>query len=158
MEGDLMLDYLKFLQFSEECNAHYRALLDFEYKKMKMIHEDDIDSLSKALAEEQALVMKSNSLEAKRAAILGEENVSKTFKDIVDEAPILYKRRLDLKYKELTELVYKIKELNDTASIIINERLKKLQNKRNKGDLDTYNVNGSVSHTSGAEKHTVFDA
>lgn len=151
-----MLDYQKFLDFCEECNAHYKQLLDFEYKKMKMIHEDDIENLGRALPIEQALVMKSNSLEMKRAKILGEENANKTFKEIVNEAPFLYKRRLDNKHKELCQLLETIKELNDNASIIVNERLKRYQSRR--GELDTYNGRGGVSHTSGNERHTTFNA
>ncbi|MGN0695988.1 MAG: flagellar export chaperone FlgN [Oscillospiraceae bacterium] len=150
-----MLDYQEFLNFSMECNAHYRALLSFEMKKMKMIHDDDIDSLGKALPEEQALVMKSNSLERRRADILGEENASKTFKDIISEAPLLYKRRLDNQYKELCELIGKIKEINDMAAVIINSRLARMGGKH---ELDTYDGRGGVSKTNGAEKHTTFNA
>ena len=151
-----MPDYNAFAAFSKECNAHYRELLDFEYKKMDMIHNDDLESLSKMLAEEQALVMKSNSLEKKREKLLSNGDSGKTFRDIISEAPEQYKAALIGDLEELTELIRTIKELNDHAAVIINERLKKMQNRR--GELDTYNVSGSVSHTDNSVRHTTFNA
>lgn len=150
-----MLDYQKFLRFSEECNDHYRTLLAFEYKKMKLITDDDIESLSRALPEEQALVMKSNSLEAKRAKLLGDENAGKTFRELAKNAPDQYKERLDELYNELCMLIGKIKELNDTAAVIINSRLKRISTKT---DVDTYNGSGGVSKTNTYETHTTFNA
>lgn len=150
-----MLDYEKFLRFSEECNDHYRALLEFEYKKMELITEDDIENLSKALPEEQALVMKSNSLETKRAKLLGSENAGKTFRELADSAPDEYKKRLKELYQELCSLISRIKELNDTAAVIINSRLKRISTKT---DVDTYNGNGGVSKTNTYETHTTFKA
>ncbi len=150
-----MLDYEKFLAFSEECNAHYRTLLRFEMKKMELIHEDNIENLSNALPEEQALIMKSNALENKRAEILGRAYSSKTFKDIIDEAPLNYKKRLNDQYSELCRLVGRIKEINDAAAVIINSRLKRMGGKH---ELDTYDGKGGVSKTSGIETHTTFNA
>ena len=151
-----MPDYEAFTAFSRECNAHYRELLDFEYKKMDMIHKDDIESLSKLLPAEQALVMKSGALEKKRGQLLTGEDSGKTFRVIIDEAPENYKEALQKDFDELTDLIRTIKELNGNAAVIINERLKKMQKKR--GELDTYNVSGNVSHTDGSVRHTTFNA
>ncbi len=150
-----MLDYDLFLIFSQECNAHYRQLYNFELKKLKLIKEDDIKTLSMALPEEQALVMKSNSLETKRAKLLGEENSFKTFKDIIDEAPDVYKDKLNSLYEELVWLIGIIKEINDISSVIINKRLAVMGREH---ELDTYDGKGGVFKTNGAEKHTTFNA
>ncbi len=150
-----MLDYDLFLIFSQECNAHYRQLYGFELKKLKLIKEDDIKTLSASLPEEQALVMKSNSLETKRAKLLGEENSHKTFKDLIDEAPDVYKKKLNSLYEELSWLIGRIKDINDISSVIVNKRLAVMGKEH---ELDTYDGKGGVFKTNGAEKHTTFNA
>lgn len=91
--------------------------------------------------------MKSNSLEKQRLALLG-ENSTKTFEQIVSEAPEEYKARLDGQRVSLSEMIYKIKEINDTANIIVSERLKKIRS--TVGELDTYNGRGAVKKESAA--------
>lgn len=150
-----MLDFDLFLDFSEECNAHYRQLYNFELKKLKLINANDINTLSKILPEEQALVMKSNSLETKRARLLGDENASKTFRDLIDEAPDVYKNKFNALYDELVFLIGRIKEINDISSGIINKRLAVMGSKH---ELDTYNGRGGVSKTDGVDIHTTFKA
>ena len=45
-------------------------------------------------------------------------------------------------------MIYKIKEINDTANIIVSERLKKIRS--TVGELDTYNGKGAVRKESAA--------
>lgn len=149
-------DYREFIAFIDECNAHYRTLLEFEYRKLTLIHEDNIDELSRALSEEQALVMKSNVLEKKRAGILAPEDAGKTFRELIEAAPEEYKARLTESYEELTAVIRKIKDINDNAAAIINARLKKIQ--KNRDELETYNMKGGVSHTDGSVRTTTFNA
>jgi len=137
-----MLDYPKLFAFFDEYIAHYKAFLQFEYLKLEMINNDDIEKLSSSLSREQALIMKTNSLEKKRLAILGEES-GKTFQELIDSAPKWYQFRLTEKYNQLSEVIIKIKEINDTANIIVTERLNKIQKKV--GELDTYDGKGTVS-------------
>lgn len=134
------MDYPALIAFFDEYNAHYRSFLKFEYSKMDMINKDEIEKLSASLSTEQAFIMKGNTLENARIKLLGNER--KTFAEIIEGAPTEYKAALEERYKTLSEMVYKIKELNDTANIIVTERLKKIRAKT--GELDTYNGKGSV--------------
>lgn len=141
------MDYNALIAFFDEYNAHFRSFLKFEYSKMDMLNKGNIEELSASLSTEQAFIMKSNSLEKQRLALLG-DNSSKTFEQIVSEAPEEYKSRLDEQRTSLSEMVYKIKEINDTANIIVSERLKKIRS--TVGELDTYNDRGAVKKESAA--------
>ena len=141
------MDYNALITFFDEYNAHFRSFLKFEYSKMDMLNKGDIEKLSASLSTEQAFIMKSNSLEKQRLALLG-ENSTKTFEQIVSEAPEEYKARLDGQRVSLSEMIYKIKEINDTANIIVSERLKKIRS--TVGELDTYNGRGAVKKESAA--------
>ncbi|MDY3791830.1 MAG: flagellar export chaperone FlgN [Oscillospiraceae bacterium] len=141
------MDYNALITFFDEYNAHFRSFLKFEYSKMDMLNKGDIEELSASLSTEQAFIMKSNSLEKQRLALLG-ENSTKTFEQIVSEAPEEYKARLDGQRVSLSEMIYKIKEINDTANIIVSERLKKIRS--TVGELDTYNGRGAVKKESAA--------
>lgn len=136
-----MLDYLKLTIFFDEYIEHYKEFLKFEYLKLDMINNDDIEKLSNSLSIEQAFIAKTNSYEGRRLKLLG-ENTELTFAQIIEGAPAAQKVKLDLQHKELTETVYKIKELNDIANSIVTERLKRIQNKT--AELDTYNVKGNL--------------
>ena len=141
------MDYNALIAFFDEYNAHFRSFLKFEYSKMDMLNKGNIEELSASLSTEQAFIMKSNSLEKQRLALLG-ENSTKTFEQIVSEAPEEYKARLDGQRVSLSEMIYKIKEINDTANIIVSERLKKIRS--TVGELDTYNGRGTVKKESAA--------
>lgn len=134
-------DYFKLVRFFNEYIVHYKELLDFEYSKLDMINNDRIEELSRSLSKEQALIMKSNSMEKKRIEILGEDK-DLTFKEIIEKAPLSCKKRLEGQYEELSACVMKIKELNDLANIIITGRLKRVE--RRTAELDTYDGKGGV--------------
>ncbi|MCD7730534.1 MAG: flagellar protein FlgN [Oscillospiraceae bacterium] len=148
-----MTDYFKLVRFFNEYNAHYEEMLNFEYKKLDMINNDKIEELSKSLSTEQALIMKANSLENKRIAILGEDK-NLTFKEIIEKAPVSCKKRLEEQYAELSANVLKIKELNDLANVIITGRLKKVERKT--AELDTYDGRGSLK-TEHASKAAIMN-
>lgn len=136
-----MTDYFKLVRFFNEYTAHYKQMLEFEYKKLDMINNDKIEELSKSLSAEQALIMQANSLENKRLKLLGDEK-DLTFREIIDKAPVSCKRLLENQYNELSGYVMKIKEINDLANVIISGRLKRVE--RRTAELDTYNGKGSV--------------
>lgn len=137
------MDYPALISFFDEYNAHFRSFLKFEYSKMDMINKDEIEKLSASLSAEQALIMKSNQLEAARIKLTGS---SGTFAQIIENAPAEYKGALEERYKALSEMIFKIKEINDTANIIVTERLKKIRTST--GELDTYNGKGNVKKES----------
>ena len=136
-----MPDYNKIVAFFDEYIVHYREFLKFEYSKADMINNGEIEKLSNALSTEQALIMKTNSYEARRTKLLeGVEGT--TFAQIAENAPQEYRDRLSSQHEELSRLVFKIKELNDMANIIISEKLKKIQKKTS--ELDVYDGRGSL--------------
>ena len=106
-----------------------------------MINNDKIAELSANLSVEQALIMKANSLEARRLKLLEEEK-DLTFKEIIAKAPTSCRKRLEEQYNELSQYVAKIKEINDLSNIIISGRLKRVERKN--AELDTYNGKGAV--------------
>lgn len=136
-----LTDYFGLVRFFNEYNAHYKEFLKFEYQKLDLINNNKIEELSNILSTEQALIMKTNSLENKRIKLLGEDK-DLTFKEIINKAPISCKKRLQDQYDELSASVSKIKELNDMADIIISGRLHRVERKT--AELDTYNDKGSL--------------
>ncbi len=136
-----MPDYKKIIAFFDEYIAHYREFLEFEYLKLDMINHNQIEKLSKSLSSEQALIMKTNSYETKRVKLL-EGTTGSTFAEIAENAPEEYRERLSAQHKELSEIVFRIKELNDCAKITVTERLKKIQRKT--AELDVYDGKGTL--------------
>lgn len=136
-----MPDYKKIIAFFDEYIAHYREFLSFEYRKLDMINKDQIEKLSDSLSVEQALIMKTNSLEGKRELLL-KDTEGRTFAEIAENAPEEFREKLTAQHKELSSLIFEIKEINDTANIIVSERLKKIQ--RRTAELDVYDGKGAV--------------
>ncbi len=143
-----MPDYKKIIAFFDEYITHYKEFLQFEYLKLDMINHNQIEKLSKSLSAEQALIMKTNSYETKRVKLL-EGTAGSTFAEIAANAPEEYRGRLSEQHKELSEIVFRIKELNDSANITVTERLKKIQRKT--AELDVYDGKGTLKreHASG---------
>ena len=135
-----MPDYNKIIAFFDEYITHYKEFLQFEYLKLDMINNNQIEKLSKSLSTEQALIMKTNAYETKRVKLL--EGMTGTFAEIAANAPEEYGKRLTVQHKELSEIVFRIKELNDTANITVTERLKKIQRKT--AELDVYDGKGTL--------------
>ncbi len=136
-----MPDYKTIIAFFDEYIAHYKEFLQFEYLKLDMINHNQIEKLSKSLSTEQALIMKTNSYETRRMKVL-EGTTGSTFAEIAANAPEEYREKLTAQHKELSEIVFRIKELNDSANITVTERLKKIQRKT--AELDVYDGKGAV--------------
>ncbi len=136
-----MSDYNKIIAFFDEYIAHYREFLQFEYLKMDMLNHNQIEQLSASLSKEQAFIMKTNSYETKRLKLL-EGVKGSTFAEIAENAPEEFRKRLAEQHKELSEIVFRIKELNDAANITVTERLKKIE--RRTAELDVYDGKGTV--------------
>lgn len=149
MKGNVFMpDYKKITAFFDEYIAHYEEFLEFEYKKADLLGHGKIEQLSDSLATEQALIMKTNSLEGKRIKLL--DGVGSTFAEITENAPEEYKGRLSEQHDRLSFLIYKIKEINDSANAIVSERLRRIQARTS--ELDVYDGKGAVrrEHASGA--------
>lgn len=135
-----MPDYKKITAFFDEYVAHFRSFLKFEYAKADMINKGAIEQLSDSLTTEQALIMKTNTLEARRIKLV--DGCGDTFAELVEGAPEEFKEKLKSQHEELSEIVYKIKELNDNAGSIVAKRLKKIQKRT--AELDVYDGSGAL--------------
>ncbi len=138
-----MPDYKKIITFFDDYIAHYKEFLQFEYGKLDLLNNNRIEELSSALSSEQALIMKTNVFETKREKLL-EGVKGETFAEIAENAPEEFREKLSAQHEELSAIVFRIKEINDTANIIVSERLKKIQ--RRTAELDVYNEKGVVKH------------
>lgn len=136
-----MPDYKKITEFFDEYIAHYRAFLKFELAKASMINHGDIEQLSNSLPTEQALIMKTNVMESRRLKLV-EGAPGDTFAELAEKAPEEYRDRLKAQHSELSDLIYKIKDINDAAGAVVSSRLKKIQ--RRTEELNVYDGKGSV--------------
>lgn len=136
-----MPDYKKIIAFFDEYITHYKEFLQFEYLKLDMLNHNQIEKLSASLSKEQAFIMKTNSYETKRVKLL-EGVTGSTFAEIAENAPEEFRGRLTTQHKELSEIIFRIKELNDAANITVTERLKKIE--RRTAELDVYDGKGTV--------------
>lgn len=141
-----MLDYQKLLNFFDEYISHYRELLRFETEKLRLIAEDDLKGLENCIGREQALVMKTNAFEKKRLELMPKE---KTFKAIIDEAPIEFKAQLEARYLDLSKAVLKVKEINDSAKDVITKKLAFIEKAINGTSSQTYDKSGAKSASKG---------
>lgn len=146
-----MADYNKITAFFDEYIAHYREFLKFEYSKIDLLNKNQIERLSNSLSVEQALIMKTNSLEAKRMKLV--EGTGGTFAELIENAPEEFKEKLSEQHDTLSALVYRIKELNDGANSVVSKRLKIIQDKT--AELDVYDGKGSVKREH-ATKAAIF--
>ncbi len=102
----------------------YRELSMFLMKKHTKILEDDLQWLTDSLNDEQAYIMKSQSLENKRLQLFqGLGIADKKLNDLIEEAPEEYKAKLRLLGTQLTELVDSIKEMNAQTNEIVKRKL-----------------------------------
>lgn len=135
-----MPDYKAIIIFFDEYIVHYKSFLKFEFAKADMINKGAVEQLSDALTTEQALIMKTNALEAKRMKLV--DGCGDTFDKLIEGAPSEYRDKLRSQHKELSDIIYKIKELNDNAGVIVSERLKKIQQRT--AELDVYDGKGAL--------------
>ncbi len=102
----------------------YRELHKFLMKKHTKILEDDLDWLTKSLNDEQAFVMKSQSLETKRQALFQGLGISgRKLSEMIDEFPQEYRAKLSLLSKQLGDLVDSIREINEQTNEIVKRKL-----------------------------------
>ena len=102
----------------------YRELHVFLMKKHTKILEDDLDWLTKSLNDEQAYVMKSQSLENKRQALFQGLGISgRKLSEMIDEVPQEYRAKMTLLSKQLGDLVDNIREINEQTNEIVKRKL-----------------------------------
>ncbi len=102
----------------------YRELTVFLMKKHTKILADDLEWLTDSLNDEQAYLMKSRSLEDKRLALFKGLGIGdKKLSELIEEAPEDYKPKMNMLYKQLTELVDNITELNSQTTDVVKRKL-----------------------------------
>ena len=102
----------------------YRELTVFLMKKHTKILQDDLDWLTNSLNEEQAFVMKSQSLENKRHALFEGLGIKdKKLQELIDEAPEEYKAKLKLLSQQFIELIDNVREMNEQTNDIVKRKL-----------------------------------
>lgn len=140
-----MINYDELIKYINECNDHYREILNFETKKLALVTADDVEGIYKMINQEQAYVMKSNAFEKRRFQLLVDEK-DKNFSQIIDEAPENYKRRLRNGHRELSRLVLQIKKVNSDAQEIVAHRLRVMSSIKN-GFVNSYNNDGTTQRS-----------
>lgn len=126
----------------------YRELSMFLMKKHTKILEDDLEWLTNSLNDEQAYIMKSQSLENKRLELFKVLGIAdKKLSVLIDEAPEDYRPKLKMLGTQLTELVDGIKEMNQQTHDIVKRKLEnQTEFVKRAGILnkpETYNRNAS---------------
>lgn len=102
----------------------YRELHKFLMKKHTKILDDDLEWLTRSLNDEQAYVMKSQSLENKRQALFEGLGISgRKLSEMIDEFPQEYRAKLRLLAKQLGDLVDSIREINEQTNEIVKRKL-----------------------------------
>lgn len=126
----------------------YRELSMFLLKKHTKILEDDLKWLTDSLNDEQAYIMKSQSLENKRLELFkGLGIADKKLSEIIEEAPESYRPKMKMLGRQLTELVDSIKEMNEQTNEIVKRKLDNQEEFVRRAGIfnkpETYNKNAS---------------
>lgn len=144
-----MTGYNELIDFLDEYVNHYRQLLDFENSKLSVLIENNQDTLKDSLGKEQALIMKGDSMETKRIALLKKMGLDGlTFTQIIDKSPKEYKTKLSILYNDLSKYVYEVKRVNISAMQNVELKLANINNKLNKSDSNTYDQHAKKQHIS----------
>lgn len=102
----------------------YRELHKFLMKKHMKILDDDLEWLTKSLNDEQAFVMKSQSLETKRQALFDGLGISgRKLSEMMDEIPEGCRAKVTQLSKQLNDLVDGIREINEQTNEIVKRKL-----------------------------------
>ncbi len=136
-------DYNIIIKYFEEYINHYKELLEFQNTKLSYISKNSIEELNNSLSKEQALIMKGNSLEAKRKKMLENQGVnSEGFKKLIEDAPAQYSGKLASIYEELSKYIFEVKRINDEAMVLVKQKLTAIDKKTSRSDGNIYNDKG----------------
>lgn len=136
------------ISYMRDYGEFYREMVLFLLKKHTKIMQDDLDWLTKSLTEEQAFVMKSQSLETKRLELfkkLGLEGF--TMSMLIENSPEDYKAKMKVVCKEFCDMIDEIKRINSETTEIVEKKLANQQELVKKAGLlnkaQTYGVTGA---------------
>ena len=134
-----MADYDSIITFLNEYIRHYRDLLAFENQKLELVMSGKVSELNNSLSKEQALIMKGNSLETKRIALMEKEGLGGLeLSKIIEQAPSEYKTKLAEIREKLSKYILEVKRINDSSMSAVNEKLDTINKKLRNTEIDTY--------------------
>ncbi|MCL2694389.1 MAG: hypothetical protein FWE60_04720 [Oscillospiraceae bacterium] len=157
-----MIDYnaaVQILEFMEKYSEHFKELRTFINEKQEKVAGDDIVWMLDSLATEQKLVMRGNSLEAKRNLIFEEHGLKDYNAEmLLGKCPGEIKGRMKLAVDSIDECVNYIKETNrnvlDLARRKLEAQAELLQNSLIAGS-DTYDNSGAKIKKMGADDNFI---
>lgn len=141
------------VDFFDAYSQHFKELRMFITKKQDKVAGDDLTWLLDSLNEEQRLIMRGNSLEAKRLALfnsLGYKDYNSVM--ITDECPDEFKGKLRVFLDSINDDIYFIKNTNEDILDLIEKKLDtqaELINDPAVSGSNTYSNTGAKIHTSG---------
>lgn len=134
-----MANYNSIITFLNEYINHYMELLSFENAKLDLVMSGKISELSDSLSKEQALVMRGNSLESKRTALMEKEGLGGlALNEIINQAPQEYKTQLSEKKQQLSKYIFEVKRINESSASAVNQKLDTINKKLRNSDINTY--------------------
>jgi DNA replication protein DnaD len=138
---------MEILDFMEKYSEHFKEFRSFIYEKQEKVAGDDLVWLLDSLATEQKLIMRGNSLEAKRKLIFEEHGIEGyNAKQLYQACPEEVKGRMKLATDEIDENVNYIKEINQDALELARRKLEaqaQILNDSLIAGSDTYDNSGS---------------
>lgn len=142
-----MADYNSIINFLNEYIKHYKELLSFENAKLNLVMSGKVSELNDSLSKEQALVMKGNSLESKRVALMEKEGLGGlSLSEIINKAPQQYKTQLTEKKEQLSKYIFEIKRINESSMNSVNEKLDTINKRLRNTDINTYDEHAHKQH------------
>lgn len=137
--------------FMEEYNKHYEAFIIFLSTKMSKVMADDLYWLSESLGDEQAMIMKGQSLEQKRLALFQRVGLKDyTVEMLLKECPEECKSKLTLECHKFNDYIIQVQKLNSEILDTVERKLKfqaDLVRKTGLAPAETYNGYGTKIKT-----------
>ncbi|MBP7279057.1 MAG: flagellar export chaperone FlgN [Sedimentibacter sp.] len=119
-------------QLLKEYTEIYKMFLELEYDKYEAVIEDDVIALDNIVSQEEVYYLQMKGIEHKRENLLNSLELSgKTLKEIIDAAENESKIKLQEQFEELNNKIKELNKINDLLKIVIEVRLRRINNKMN---------------------------
>ncbi|HQK53712.1 MAG TPA: flagellar protein FlgN [Sedimentibacter sp.] len=119
-------------QLLKEYTEIYKMFLELEYDKYEAVIEDDVIALDNIVSQEEVYYLQMKGIEHKREKLLNSLELSgKTLKEIIDAAENESKIKLQEQFEELDNKIKELNKINDLLKIVIEVRLRRINNKMN---------------------------
>ncbi|HAS92598.1 MAG TPA: flagellar protein FlgN [Sedimentibacter sp.] len=119
-------------QLLKEYTEIYKMFLELEYDKYEAVIEDDVIALDNIVSQEEVYYLQMKGIEHKREKLLNSLELSgKTLKEIIDAAENESKIKLQEQFEELNNKIKELNKINDLLKIVIEVRLRRINNKMN---------------------------